>query len=376
MLNNIKHIINTHFNNFRGWSTNRKLVVIESDDWGSIRMPSKEVFEEYSGLGYNIKSDPYNRFDTLANSTDLNALFEVLNKYKDRSGNHPVITFNTVVANPDFNRIKATNYTEYYYEPFTETLKRYYPDENVFAIWQQGINQRLIYPQFHGREHVNVPLWLELLRNGNKPLLDAFELGFWGIPQKLYSPARSIQASFYSAKPEHLAEYKTTIKEGLKLFEQLFGYKSQTFIANNFIWAIELNETLAEMEIKGLQGMHYHIFPKNNSKIGLNRVFTGKRNVYKQIYTIRNCQYEPSQTNSRFDNINNCLRDIQRAFFWKKPAIISSHRINFTGSINEDNRKHNLLGLNILLKEILIKWPDAEFVTSADLLSIIDRDDC
>jgi len=372
LLNNIKHIINTHYNNFRGWRTNRKLIVIESDDWGSIRMPSREVFEKYSNLGYDIKSDPYNRFDTLANSTDLNALYEVLKKYKDRSGNHPVITFNTVVANPDFSRIKATDYTEYYYEPFTETLKRYYPDENVFALWQQGMNESLICPQFHGREHVNVPVWLELLRNGNKPLLDSFELGFWGIPQTLYSPTKSIQASYNSAKPEHLAEYKTTIKEGLRLFEQLFGYKSQTFIANNFIWAIELNEILSEMKVKGLQGMHYHIFPKNNREIGLNRIFTGKRNAYKQIYTIRNCHFEPSQTSSKYDDINNCLRDIQRAFFGEKPAIISSHRINFIGSLSENNRKHNLLGLNTLLKEILRKWPDVEFVNSADLLRIIN----
>ena len=27
-----------------GWRTNRHIVVIESDDWGSIRMPSKEVY--------------------------------------------------------------------------------------------------------------------------------------------------------------------------------------------------------------------------------------------------------------------------------------------------------------------------------------------
>ena len=32
--------------NFRGWTTKRKIVVIESDDWGSIRMPSKNIFKK------------------------------------------------------------------------------------------------------------------------------------------------------------------------------------------------------------------------------------------------------------------------------------------------------------------------------------------
>jgi hypothetical protein len=31
--------------NLPGWCTNRKIVVIESDDWGSIRMPSLTIFE-------------------------------------------------------------------------------------------------------------------------------------------------------------------------------------------------------------------------------------------------------------------------------------------------------------------------------------------
>ena len=33
--------------NMFGWRTKRHLVVIESDDWGTIRMPSREVYEEF-----------------------------------------------------------------------------------------------------------------------------------------------------------------------------------------------------------------------------------------------------------------------------------------------------------------------------------------
>ena len=30
--------------NIMGWCTNRKIIVIESDDWGSIRMSSKQAY--------------------------------------------------------------------------------------------------------------------------------------------------------------------------------------------------------------------------------------------------------------------------------------------------------------------------------------------
>ena len=54
-----------------------------------------------------------------------------------------------------------------------------------------------------------------------------------------------------------------------------------------------------------------------------------------------------------------------------KPAIISSHRINYIGSLVEENRAYNLSRLNNLLKIILEKWPDIEFMTSDQLGDLI-----
>ena len=41
---NLKQTITHNLLNIPGCRTNRHIVVIESDDWGSIRMPSKEVY--------------------------------------------------------------------------------------------------------------------------------------------------------------------------------------------------------------------------------------------------------------------------------------------------------------------------------------------
>lgn len=373
MINELKSKLALNFSNMFGWKTNHRIVVFESDDWGSIRMPNEKIFTDFLNKGYNIDSDPYCKYDTLANSVDLEALYEVLKKYSDKDGQNPIITFNTVVANPDFNKIKKSSYLDYYYEPFTETLSKYYPNEKVYDLWSQGINEKLIKPQFHGREHVNVPLWLEFLKNNNKVFLDAFENGFWGVPKKLYAKDNlNIQASYSSNNITHVKGYKETIKDGLNLFENIFGFRSKTFIANNYTWPLELNEELANCGVLGLQSMRFQKLPDTN-KTKLKRIFTGDISKYSQIYTVRNCTFEPSQTAQSYDDVNTCLEQINNAFLWKKPAIISMHRLNLIGSLVEQNRKENLFKLNILIKKILELWPDVIFMSSDQLVELIKK---
>ena len=54
-----------------------------------------------------------------------------------------------------------------------------------------------------------------------------------------------------------------------------------------------------------------------------------------------------------------------------KPAIISSHRLNYVGFIDEKNRDSTLKLLDEILKRVLKKWPEVEFFNSADLGKII-----
>ncbi|MCK9412221.1 MAG: hypothetical protein M0Q53_07965 [Prolixibacteraceae bacterium] len=363
--------------NIPGWRTNRRIVVIESDDWGSIRMPSREVYESMLKAGIGVDKCPYNKYDSLASESDLDALFNVLVKFKDKNGNHPILTANTVMANPDFQKIRESGFKEYHYELFTETFKKYPNHQNSFYLWGKGMEEKIFHPQFHGREHVNVNLWMHLLHNKQKAFLKAFDYGFWGLgPSIVHVGARrNIQASFDASDQAEIEQHSLFIKDGLGLFHNLFGYKSQSFIANNFIWASELNKTLKENEVTILQGMKYQLLPilsqTRRQKI---RHVLGELNDQKQTYLIRNCAFEPSQYPT-FDNVNNCLKDISTAFFWKKPAIISSHRLNYIGYINEKNLIMNLRDLEKLFVNILKEWPEVEFMTSDRLGECISSDD-
>jgi hypothetical protein len=369
-----KSTLGMSLTNARGFRTNRKIIVIESDDWGSIRMPNKAIRDKFKNMGYPISDNPYCKYDTLASEEDLTKLFSILSKFKDENGNHPVITANTVVANPDFEAIKKSNYSKYSYKPFIETLKEYYPSDNVFKVWQQGIDNKVFVPQYHGREHLNVPVWMGLLQNDIKVFKDSFDLGFWGVPRNLYDKnVHNVQASYASAKKVDIEYYKETIKEGLTLFEDIFNYKSKTFIANNYTWSSELNQTLKDNVIIGLQGMKYQKTPTDKvSEVNLIPSYTGKRNEINQVYTVRNCIFEPSQMPKSFNNIKNCLKDIENSFFFKKPAIITSHRLNFIGAISPKNRDRNLNIFNELLTEILKKWPKVTFMSSDQLVDYLN----
>jgi hypothetical protein len=85
---------------------------------------------------------------------------------------------------------------------------------------------------------------------------------------------------------------------------------------------------------------------------------------------IRNVAFEPSENNGT-DWVKQSLRDMETAFKWHKPAVISSHRVNYIGFIDEKNRLKTLQALKQLISSMLKKWPDIEFMSSDQLAALI-----
>ena len=163
----LKRKIINYYINSRGWRTDRRIIVIESDDWGSIRMPSIDVYNKLLKLGCAVDMHPFLKYDSLESNTDLQNLFEVLSLYKDFVGNHPIITANTIMANPDFEKIEESGFNEYFYEPFNVTLNKYPDHDKVMNLYSKGIEHGIFFPQLHGLEHLNVNRWMRALKSGN-----------------------------------------------------------------------------------------------------------------------------------------------------------------------------------------------------------------
>jgi len=65
--------------------------------------------------------------------------------------------------------------------------------------------------------------------------------------------------------------------------------------------------------------------------------------------------------------VDSCLSQIEKSFKANQPAIISNHRASFVSRIDPKNRTKGLKALDKLFRKILLKWPDVEFVTIANI---------
>jgi hypothetical protein len=180
----------------RQWHTNRKIVVFESDDWGSGRIPDLATYKRLVPLVPGLSNDYYASCDTIERVADLEILFETLLRHKDNNGKHPIITANAIMANPDYKKIKESEFKEYHYEPFYTSIRALDDGEKIIGLWKYGMDQQIFHPQFHGREHVLVPVWLHELRSGNQPLLAAFNEGVFSVPvtSELYTKRKNLQS--------------------------------------------------------------------------------------------------------------------------------------------------------------------------------------
>jgi len=64
-----------NLSNILGWNTLSKIIVFESDDWGSIRTRSKVDYELMLNSGLELNRSNFTRYDSLESNSDLENLF-------------------------------------------------------------------------------------------------------------------------------------------------------------------------------------------------------------------------------------------------------------------------------------------------------------
>lgn len=369
-MNTIRQRAGIFLCNLLGYHTKRHIVLFESDDWGAIRMPSLEVFKALRQQGVSLSDKGgYNVYDTLASNDDLELLMEVLSSVKDSRGNPAKITFNCCVANPDFRKIRENDFQEYFYEPFTETLKRYPHHDRSFELWKEGISKLMFQPQFHGREHLNASMWMQLLRRNVESVRRAFDKEVFCMDIEKHIDPRPHALAAYNVSSKDDYEFaKKSVEEGLNLFEKLFGFRSKTMIAPNFTWDKEIEEVAWQNGIRIMQGGHVQrpsYYAKRHGE-KYKRHYTGQKSKNAPLkYMVRNCEYEPSYR--AYMNADYCMKEIESAFRFKTPAIVCCHRVNFIGDLNSTNRDNNLRDYQRLLQMIVKKYPDVEFMSSDEV---------
>jgi hypothetical protein len=84
---------------------------------------------------------------------------------------------------------------------------------------------------------LNEYLWLKDLQNGKEDTLLAFDQGYFGLRTETSSKLRNhYLATYFSETEEEFKRVSFATKQGLEMFNGIFGFNSETFIASNYCW--------------------------------------------------------------------------------------------------------------------------------------------
>lgn len=348
-----------------------KIIVIESDDWGAECISEQAAYKQLFDKGLPIDGDPYSKFDNIASERDLDRLFNLLVSFKDRDGNHPIITANVNMGNPDYTKIKENNFQHFFWRKLDVTLEDHSKRTPLLDIWNDAIKSNVFFPQLHSREHLNVIPWLKDLRENRFEVSKAFEYGVFNVNVSYKVGNRNdYRAAFDYQSVEETKFHVNAIQEAYHEFIRVFGFASMSFIAPCYTWNQIHEACLKDLGVNIIQGAANYKCPQGfgqSYKIIRNGFFS--KNAFNQTYLSRNVMFEPSQEVASVERIiSNTLKQIRNAFLFGKPAIISMHRLNVIGNRVQQNADDNLKMLGHLFNLILQKWPDVRFKKTIDLV--------
>jgi hypothetical protein len=339
------------------------LVVIESDDWGSERMRSRASRDALIRAGALPATSDYHA-DAMESAEDLEAMADVLRRVRGSDGRSVVMTPFVNPANPDFDAIAANNFMEYVPEPLARSHARRGDGDCALRLWRQLMDDGLMMPEYHAREHLQVSMWMEWLRTDRMVRL-AFEHGVYSVQgQGLPAMARQFRAACFFRSPEEIPSVGEMIVSGAQMFEEAFERTAVCFCPPNNVFHPDLIPWLHRAGIRGLvRGLRG---PEPDARGG-GRVVWRLRSTRDQAMTTwsRNAVFEPQAG----IGVNHCLQQVASAMRWRVPAVITTHRTNYVGSISPENREQGLRALTELLQQIVKRWPAVRFISSRDLLA-------
>jgi len=370
----MKRMLLDNLKNIPGWRTAEKLVAFSVDDYGNVRLDSKAAWERMAAAGLDL-GGRFDRFDTLETRQDLEALFEVLASVTDASGRSAVFTPYGLCANPDFDAMLSGD-PGYRYEPLPRTFERLTATQpqaydGAWALWREGMRLGLLRPQFHGREHLNVELIERKRRAGDQALtINLDNRSMAGLGDEPSLPGVGYTHAFGLRDRSEIEQHREIIADGLKLFEQVFGFRSQTFTPPAQQLHPDLYPWVESQGVRAIDKPLHCVRRLDRERTVREFNALGRRRGQDHVSIVRNVVFEPTN-DPAFDAVGLALNQVAAAFRWRKPAIISSHRVNFCGHIDPENRKLGLDALRRLLQGIVQRWPDVRFISADELVERI-----
>lgn len=304
------------------------VVVIESDDWGP---------------------------GPAAHALALDQLLALLACHRDGIGRPAILTANLVMAVPDPEAIVASGYTQY--------RRRFLDDfPEVATALRAGRAAATLCPQLHGLDHLYPEGLLARARAGDAELRAWFAVGgldWERLPSPLQGhyvdgsqlPTRSVAAPVQSA----------LVAGGVEAFTRFWGEGPTSAVAPCYLWDDTTERAWAAAGVRYIQTAGYRCTGRGADGRYLQDppwLVPGNRSPAGPRYLVRNVMYEPRDGRGEESAWAEVVQRVAEA----QPAVISTHRYNYTGEQAEAARA----GLGHLLARGRRRYPRLRFLASPE----------
>ncbi len=342
-----------------GFSFDRPLVLLQSDDWGRVGVRDSEGFELLRASGIRLGEHPYD-FYTLETAEDVIALRDTLKRHRDSTGRSPCLVMNFVMANLDFPKIAESSFRQIHLLPLTRGLPGKWKRPGLFEAYRQGVAEGLFYPALHGLTHFCSPaVQYCLAESGERGelLRTLWRTGtpyiYWRMPWVGYeycNPEKPM-AGFLSAEMQ-----ETLIRQAAEGFARFFSVFPASACAPGYRANRETHEAWSKWGIRVAQNGRGAPLPPHFDECEI-------LNLHRTI------DFEPAQ---RELPIEKYVQLADNCFARGVPAIVSVHSINFHSSLR-NFREPTLQALDHFLSALEAKHPDLLYVHDGDLYKIVTR---
>lgn len=272
----------------------------------------------------------------------FNELAQTLARFSDSMGRPAVLTADMVLAVPDTRAMRKMDDGVY---------RRRYLDTDFPALHQafrEAMTAGVLVPQLHGLEHLNGEAFARLAKARDARVTEALAVDDWSDWESLDSPLQGHYVDGSSLPTSNLADEQQSplVQRALTIFERTFGFPSVSTVAPCYLWNDDTEQAWGAAGVRYIQTAGYRCTGRAADGRYIQDppfLVPGQRNRHGQIYLVRNAMYEPAD-GRRADA---CIASIREARRQALPAVVSTHRYNYTRS--EEEHREALAGLERIL---------------------------
>lgn len=328
----------------------KKYVIIESDDWGLERSKDDESLQTIINK-YSPEKISRWTTDALETVEDMDLLYDLLDSFKNKFENPPVVTANFITHNIDYSSKNKLQF-----KPISEGYN--FGSSNLFAKYKEGFDKKYFIPQLHGFSHFNNKLIAQDFHSKN--FSEDFAAGFALAQTTIVGNLRLYRGECFDPN------FEANFKAATTVFEKTFGFYSKSFIPPNYLYDDKQNTILRQNHIELLQSSSHYLNENGDNSF---RPFFRKKN--KLLNSIRNARLD---THPDYNFLaDNCIKQIEAGFLNKMPAIIDVHRVNFSGTYSPETRQRTIEELYKVLLYLYNNHPDTIFISSDAFINIIKK---